>query len=419
MHQKKTSFSDSANQSEFIPIGNWLAILWRDRLLVIVITLLIMTLSFSWAKLHATYKSEGFFLFGGPIPIVKEKPRDKSREKEQDKEPSLGISLPDFKRYSASFTTSERFGDYIGGTKIVAAPIVDELTQVFASRAGIRPMIEPIYPFTKLDSKDLVEQPKGNNNVIGLRISYESSSPYLAQKTVALLGRYAIDSIVYFIYADAIRSKQDNIKTEATKLDNIIINNKIQLEQFQRRVADLKKVIADNPVAANNSARQVVEVSEDTARYLPPTTLLTTAQIQISETNEAILRARQDQRRNTLLLEYYDRARKILDTTKSGENLLHNLDEAKQATFKGKDMQDDVVKEIYNNISVDNQIAISLYFDRSRFIAGPTLPRYSTSRPILALAVGLLFGFFLSVLFLFVRHWWRQVRPALEVSPQK
>jgi hypothetical protein len=193
------------------------------------------------------------------------------------------------------------------------------------------------------------------------------------------------------------------MNTKIIKLDNAIIANKTRLEEYRRRAAELKQIVARNPGSEGQATRQVVTITDENARYLPPATQLATTEVQATEANEEILKARREQQQNILFLEYYERAKGLLDSTKSGETVLRGLEAAKTAVFKDKNLEDDIVKEVYNKITVDNRNAINVYLDKSRFIAGPTLAQKSTARPALALVVSLILGFFLAVLIVFSR----------------
>jgi hypothetical protein len=193
-----------------------------------------------------------------------------------------------------------------------------------------------------------------------------------------------------------------------TRLNNVVIANNELLEKYRRKGADLKKIVGRYPESSRQASRQVISVTEDTARYLSPETLLLTTEVQESEANEAIRKAKRELRQGALLLEYYDHAGALLEGTKSGETLLRGLESVRGSVFKSKNMEDDVIKEVYNRITIDNQNAISLYLERSRFIAGPTLPTRSSARPLLTLAVGWMVGLFLSILLVSARNWWRE-----------
>src|SRR5881409_4029581 len=98
-----------------ISFTDLLAPLWRARIFILVVTLPIIVVFLTGAKLSGKYKSQGFFQFGGAIPIVK-------NIKDKDKEPPPGISLSDFKRFAASYATSERFAEYVQEKKLESTP---------------------------------------------------------------------------------------------------------------------------------------------------------------------------------------------------------------------------------------------------------------------------------------------------------
>jgi hypothetical protein len=389
-----------------ISLVDLLATLWHSRELIAGVALLIMVLGLLGALSSAKYKSEGFLQFGGAIPLPKEK---SLQDKNKEKEASAGIMLADYKRYAAAFVTKERFTEFVQQNKLGATAGIDNLGNVFASRDGIAKLVEPVYPFTKLDAKELMEQPKdSSNNVIGVRISYEAKTAENAQQMVGLLGRYVMDSIVYLIYSDSLRFKHAEITAKITKLDNDIIDNKEKLEEYRRKGASLKQIVRRYPESVNQAERQVISVTEDNARYLSPITHLMSTEVEASEANQAIYKAKREQQQSILLREYYDRAKALLDETKSGEAILRGLEPVKESVFKGKDLNDELVKEVYNMITIENQNAVSLYLGKSRFIAGPSLPEHRSMRLSLVLAVSLFLGLFVSVLLVFWRNWWRE-----------
>lgn len=409
MHrQKNIHMQNNVTTSDVIHFTDILGSLWRSRGIVLITTLLVVVCGFVGSLYFAQYRSEGFFQFGGAIPAMKE------RENEKEKEPSAGIALSDFKRYAASYATGERFADFVQDKKVGVTDGIDNLSATFASRDGITKLIEPIYPFTKLDAKELMDQPKdSNNNIIGIRINYTSHSPESAQQMVGLLGRYVMDSIIYSIYSDELKFKHSEIVAKMIKLDNVIIKNKELIEKYSRNGMDLKQIVGRYPGSLNQSSRQVVTVTEENARYLSPVSLLASTEVQASEAREAIRKAKREQRQSMLWLEYFDNVKTLLDSTKSGGVLLQGLEQVKEVTFKNKSLEDETIKQVYNTITIDNQNAINTYLEKSRFIAGPTLPTYSSLRPKIVLAISLFMGFFLSVLIVYMRNWWRDNWPSV------
>jgi hypothetical protein len=418
INYQQTSSDLIAQSDDFVTLADLLIPLWRARWLIVFCTLLGGAIGLGWTVLAAQYESQGFYQFGGPIPVVdherilKDNKKLTTAEMEQIMAP--GVALADFKRFAASFATAERFNEYIDDRKLAAEPGVPALQRKFTSRAGIADSIEPIYPFTRSDAKLLAEQPKGSNNkVIGLLVKHRSDSPVVAHQMVDLLGRYAMDSILYLVYSDAMMFKSDEIRARLIQIESEIIEQKAQLERYRRTGEELARIVAQHPDSANQSARQVVEITEESSRFLPPATLLTTTKVRAAEANEAIVQAGLDYRQQELFLEYYERVKAMLSETRSGEAVLRSLEAIKTDVFQNKDLKDEVAKSVYNRITVDNQNALNVYLNRSRFIAGPTSPQRSTARPALALAVGVGLGMILSFFVVFGRHWWRANRQSL------
>lgn len=399
-HGKELNEAKQSRGGNDIVFIDFLAIAFRSGWLILGVTLGTMAIALAGALYLSKYKSEGFLQFGGAIPLPKQM-------NERDLNP--GILLGDYKRYAAAFSNSGRFSEFVAQNKLEDTPGIGGLRQAFGSRDSVAAMVQPVFPFTKLDAKELMEQPKdSSNNVIGLHINYSAASPVVAQQMVGLLGRYTMDSIMYLIYSDALRFKHTEITAKILKLDNDIIDNKEKLEAYRRKGEALRKIVGRYPEAASQSARQVVSVTEDNARYLSPSTHLMSSEVETSMANEAIHKARRDQQQSMLLREYYDSAKVFLEGTKSGEAILRGLEPVKEKVFKNKDLNDEVIKEVYNTISIDNQNAISLYLEKSRFIAGPILPESRSSHLPVVFVVSLLLGFHLSLLLVFIRYWWRQ-----------
>lgn len=407
-----------------------LIVLWKGRKLIVGGTVVVMILCLLFTLFTAQYKSEGFYQFGGAIPVLKEpviSEKDKEEEKEKkkeiekekekeieaeiEKEPAPGIALGDYKRYAAAFGSSGRFDDYMQQVKLNNDPTVQELRRTLIGRDNFSKLLEPIYPMTKRDAKELIATAKDiSNNVIGLRISYQASTPQDAQRMVALLGRYAMDSVIYLVYSDFLRSKHLDLTSKITNLDNEIISNKEKLESYARKGDILRKIVSRYPDVAAHGSRQVLSVTENNARYLPPSTQLMSTEVDALMVNEAILKALREQKQNLILRDYYDAAKAALDSNKSGEAILRSLESVKENVFKKMDLNDESVKEVFNTITVENQKATAVYLENSRFIAGPTLPESRTGRLSNSLLAGFFSGLALFSLLVFGRSWWRANR---------
>ncbi|CDG81603.1 hypothetical protein [Janthinobacterium agaricidamnosum] len=393
---------DSAgDNTHWIFLSELLGVLWRARKPIVGGAILAVMLGGALAWSAAQYKSEGFLQFGGVIPMSREK---------SDQDTSQGILLADYKRYAALFNTSGRFDEFVQQNKMAGVAAVGQLRRVFVSNELISSILDPVYSYTKVDAKELMAQPKdGGNNVIGLRIKYETGNPQDAQSMVGLLGRYAMDSIIYLIYSDALRFKHAEITAKISKLDNDIIELKENLEKYRRKGVTLKQIVAQYPESSKQAVSQVLSVTEENSRYLSPVTHLMSNEVDTLNASEGIVRLKREQQQNLLLLEYFDRAKALLDANKSGESILRELDKIKESVFKDKDLTNEVVKEVYNQISIENQTAVNVYLEKTRFIAGPSFPERRSSRLGPALILSMMIGLLISSILVLAYHWRQNV----------
>lgn len=424
----------NANQDIEINFAELAVVAWKGRWIILAVTALTVAVTIGATLFTAKYESEGFFQFGGTIPIKEEKDRvqegqfiqssqweererkSSNSDKKKD-EDGIGIALADYKRLASSIPTFGRFSEYVESQKLEAAPGVAELRRLFLSRDGIGKSVQPVYTFTQLDAKQLVAPTDNKNDVIGLQIASANSKPEVAQAMAGILGRYAMDSIIYSIYSDSLLFKNSELAARLTKLDNEIIQGTEKLEEYLRKGQALKKIIADHPGAAEVRTQQVISVTSDSVRYLSPVTQLVSTEVQISDMQERIRKIHREKQQMLLLAAYYAEAKKILESTKSGEALLRGMEIAKGKVFEGKNLQDDVVKEVYNRITIDNQTATNVYLENSRFVAGPILPASSSARPVLAAAGGLMAGLLLSLVIVFGRNWLLATKNESATSP--
>ena len=376
----------------------FVATLWERRFFVLIATLVVTLLMSLAIQYFSYYTSEGFFQFGGVIPANKDLTQEKKLE------PKPGIALADFKRFAAAYGTAERFDQFTSVDKQNDAATVQNLRRALFSREGLLKFIEPVFTFTKLDVKDLVDSPKdGGSVIVGLKISANADTPQGARDSAVLLGRYVIDTIIYIIFSDELKFKDSEVSAKLTKLDNRIIENNVKLRDFSNKASELKGIISRYPRVESQSANQVVSVTPENAQYLSPMTHLMATEVLVADAKEEIARAEREQAENLLLREYYRKVVDSMKNLKSGEAILRGLDAVKAQIFKDKNMNDDATRKIHNLISIENQTSVSLYLEKSRFIAGPTLPGYRSVRLSLVWLGSFLVALFASVLVVFLR----------------
>lgn len=416
MERDESSPRDSRYEDAVISLAQICAALWRSRFVFLAVMVSVTAITLVGLLHFAKYESEGLFRFGGAIPIPQTAEFSTLANlgyNAEDRKLPPGIGFSDYKLFAAFYSTRERFDLYVHDNKLDDTAVIRNLRARFVSPESVEDMLNPVYAITRQDAKNLVGKTDStSNNVIGLRITFSADTPELAQKMVNTLGRYAIDSIAYVVYAGAVPADCAAIKTKLVRYDAFILSKSEHMAELRRRVAYLKDIAQRHPDLAN-ATRQVVTVTEQSARYLPPVTLLATAEVEESEVREAIHRANSEKSKAALLLEYCERLKEVIASTNSGEAVVQSLEKTKNEVFKDKDLSDDVVKDVYQGVTIANRNAISVYLDNSRFIAGPTLPNRRNVRPSIAIVISLVVGFVCAAGVVIVKRWWVKNRTVI------
>lgn len=384
---------------DLVSMTNFLTIAWRQKLVILAIVLLSVLVGQLWSRMHVNYRSEAVLQFGGEI----------SEDTVELKDVAPRISLEDYSRYAAAFFSAERFDEFVREKKLELTTGLVEARNTIVAPNAISRIVEPVYSFAGLDDKvGRKLSSNDNNGVVGLRIEYSNASPEVAQTVVNFLGQYAMDSVAYAAYADFFERKERQIKAKMAALERKIVDATIELENFRRKASSLKEIIARHPEATRLDPRQIISITEETAKYLSPVTLLMTTELQAAELRNSIPEIEREQKQNTVLLEYYNRAKLILDRTKSGMTLQTELESLKEALCASENVQDLSVKYVCSTLSSDHQIAANRYFYSNRFITPPTLPVHPTRSSLRVLMMSLAAGLILSLFYVFGRIWLRE-----------
>jgi hypothetical protein len=325
-----------------------------------------------------TYKSEGYFQFE--------------------------LSLPEFKRLQASIEDPARWNNFAKTRPASALAGLERTGAILGDRKQTLQLIQPIYPVTKAELKDLPDAANKDtaSGISGLTIAFKAGSPELAQRGVLVLGDYLRDTAILMSYRDTLRTQYTDLLNKQKKLENSTFDTKYKLEQAEIKRTSMQAILHEYPDSAKTENRQLVSITEGGERYLSPVTQLVAIEAHIADMKQSLPRILRDQRINGLWLSYYEKMLALLDKSSSGEAFLKALPSVKD-TLK-LNLEDDVEMGVYNSIAIANLDAQSRYFDKVRFIANPMLPtQRSPGMPQSAL-IGLVLGFLLACAYVLIRH---------------
>lgn len=325
------------------------------------------------------------------------------------------LLIPDYKKYFSQFTNPQRFLGFLDRQKQIQEKpadnnqILDELRESIRAAEDIATWIEPVYAYTRKDSKELVQISRDAKNfVLGVRIHGEQQTPRKAQSFVSIIGTFIKDSILYGKLKDYIISEFNKSQTESKKYENFIIQNEFKLKQLTEKHSDIKEVLKRYPEVRTMNQRELVTLGNTGHRFLSPTIQLVGIESYMADVKEYLSTGQREKQLADLKLEFFAKTKEIMDKETFGDPLLSKSVQLMDSFPAKKDLPDDIIREVKNNLAVDFGNLLK-FKEGMQFIAGPAfLEKPIRPRKAVIIATALLVGFFLFIFLAFFIEWWNK-----------
>lgn len=393
-----TEVRGKANKDE-IDFTAIFAILWKRKWLIVfgtlAVTLLAAAISFFIPR---TYRSEGFYQLGNP------------EGDNESNENLIGAPILFFKNSSPQFFDPNRFQLVASQEKTFTAEDQNAIRKKFNGKDMIRRWIHPVYAYSREDVREFAQLGKGEvNSVIGLNLSYEAVSPQAAQKYVRFFGNYIRDCMLYITLFNYIMENSLISKSKLNRVENELIENRFSLQQYGKKMVDIKSILTRYPESALIENRQLVSVQDGGSRYLAPVTQLVGIESTLADLRRNQSQLEREKEKLNLRHDYFSHCQDALkNANELGSKLFALLKSVKEDVFKDKDFSKDTVNEVFNTISIQLQKFDLVFFTHCRFVSGPTLltRHIKPRKSVIVVLTGLLSFFFFSILTFFL-HWWQ------------
>lgn len=380
-----------------IDLRQLVGILWRQKRLVMAASILGAAIGVGGALLSTRYVTEGLFLTPGISGA-------------EDKRAQFNLSAADYKRYESIVYSGARLEDYLRSAAQIDTPDGQRLLKVGMLPNGLRESIKPEFALTDKDQKAFGIKADGDeqNALIGLRLRYEDKNPTNGAP-LNLLGEFARDSIIRVTAEARVLENCNTFRAKEQELRNAQIQTAFAIQQEDRRVANLREIIARNPNAGATEARQVVSLEKGTERFLSPAAQLVAAEVQIAELKLGDAQRERMRVSSELKRQYYCDAYSALKQPTSGRGFLERLKEIQVNTFAAQDKSRDIVEQTWNEIDLERTQWNDAFLSNMRFVAQPEGTEIKQRKPGLALGIvlGGVLGGMLGVMTALVRGWWR------------
>lgn len=343
---------------------------------IFTISTIVVTCLAGWFL--GSYKSEGYF--------------------------QLVLSQLQFKRIQAGIGDAARWNNFAKMRQSSTLVGLERIVPMLQDKRQALQLIKPIYSATKADLKELPDAANKSlgTDIFGLTIAFTASNPKLAQNGVLVLGDYLRDTAILMNYRDDLFAQKVDLVNKQKKLENHAIDTRYELVQAESKRTSMQTILREYPESTKTDSRQLVSISEGNERYLSPVTQLVAIEAKIADMRRSLPRIVRDQRINSLLLSYQEKILALLDTSSSGEAFLKALPSARDALKLN--LEDDLEKTVYNNITIAILDAQSLYYNKMRFIGEPTLPEQRNPGMLRLALSSLIVGFFLACTYVSIRH---------------
>jgi uncharacterized protein involved in exopolysaccharide biosynthesis len=373
-----------------IDLYEYLGVIWKWRWLIIIGVIVATLVSIPASYLVRSYESEGVLRLSEAL-----KPEELNQISEKGCKEII-VSLPEYKIYSAALTDSQEFLDYLKWQKSFSG---DEMASVrgLLTNSVLKNNIEPLYAYSENELKALRPD---EQLVSAIQLSWEGPSPELAQRMVDAMGLFVKDTLEEKIIEKYVNRGYQEAYSKVQEFERSLIDLRFSLKQNEQKFAELKKIAQHTPEGDKLSSREVVSVDQGGHRYLPPSTQMVAVQVEIADTKLTITDTERQLKINQLKLDFFAKLKEVLQEKASGR-LFARLEEIKENFFQDKDVSNDEVLIVRNEVSADFAQFEHRFHNVMRFISGPTLPQRAKPSKRLIVAVTFFLGLFFFTLLAF------------------
>lgn len=359
-----------------IDLYDYLKVIWRWKWLIIIGVIVTIVAAILVSSRIRTYESEGIFRL--------------SSEKVQ-------FSVPEYINFSASFTNSQDFASYLETHGVIPAEDLQHVSRGIARMGNLQKRIEPIYVYKEEEYRRINPE---QQYVAAIKITWNKRSPVLAQQLTRALGLFTQHSLENTIMEEYVAQRYKQAYIEVQQLESKLVDLRFSLKQNEQKLVDLTKIAQRSPQGEQLSSREVVSVEKGGHRYLPPSTQMVATQVEIADTNLTIADTERKLQINRVKLELFTKMQETLEEKDQG-SLFDRLEGIKETFFRGKDVKQDEILIVRNEISADFTRFEHRFRDVMQFTSGPTLPKKAKPTPRFVVGVSFILGLFFFTLLAF------------------
>lgn len=363
---------------------------WRYRWVVVALGILGGLAGLGVSQLSTRYVAEGLFLT-----------------------PSL--TLDSYKRYESALGNEQRLLAFIRANGLGGTQTEQQLLRLANVPGALEKAVRPAFSLTASDAKAFgIETAEASGKLLGVTLRLERAE-LTAEAPILQLAEYVRHTMIEVDLADAILNQCLSFRGKEQELRSQQIQSDFSVLQLRQRAKHLRELIATIPGAASVDNRQVISLEGGGERYLSPTAQLVAIELGIGDAELEAVRRERDRQAVAIKKEYYCKGRELQKQAATGMAFLDQLAELHDKVLSNVDSEQDVVEQTAIGLSLEREAWASQYIERPRYVAAPEGAEQKRRNPerALGLALGVVMGGLLGLLFALGLAWWHDNRDSV------
>ncbi len=279
---------------------------------------------------------------------------DKERADKERADEENVVDLATFKRVAAAYASPTQLRLFVDAKGLQDSPAATRLIRQSREPGFWEKAAAPVLPFTKRDQRELGDlKDAAVAALLGLDLISDARTPLLAVEMIGILGDYYVNAVMRErIRAWVLAGQADSIGM-AKNIEAAIVRAELDVALLERRVQDMKEILAKYPAAERMDTRQVISLSatDESQRFLSPLAQLVGFESAISQRREQIRRWDRDLKQKQLLAGFYVDALALIDSSATVEKLLPALEELAAAKLSAADSSQEWAREASLRVS--------------------------------------------------------------------
>lgn len=258
------------------------------------------------------------------------------------------IDLPRFKRVAASYSAAPQLEAFVAAKGLQQSAPAARLIFLARDPKFWERSAVPVLPFSKRDQRELGDiKDVAVAFVLGLELRCDAPRPELAAEMIGILSDFYANAVMRERIRSWIMAGQSDAVGMAKELEAAIVRAELDVALFERRVQDMKRILAKYPGVERMDTRQVISLNakDESQRFLSPLAQVVGFESAISERREQILRWDRELRQKQLLAGFFVDALPIVDQSVTVQELLPQLKELASKKFSAADNSREWVRE--------------------------------------------------------------------------